>query len=52
MEVPPLTACPRPQAFALLRKRGVVTAIVSITRSFAVEWFANRLGVDYGMAHD
>jgi phosphoserine phosphatase len=35
------------EAFALLRKHGVVTAIVSITWSFAVEWFAKRLGADY-----
>jgi HAD superfamily phosphoserine phosphatase-like hydrolase len=34
-------------AFALLREHGVVTAIVSITWSFAVEWFANRLSADY-----
>jgi HAD superfamily phosphoserine phosphatase-like hydrolase len=35
------------EAFALLRDHGVVTAIVSITWSFAVEWFARRLGADY-----
>lgn len=35
------------EAFALLRKHGVVTAVVSITWSFAVEWFARRLGADY-----
>lgn len=35
------------QAFALLRQYGVATAIVSITWSFAVEWFAKRLGADY-----
>jgi HAD superfamily phosphoserine phosphatase-like hydrolase len=35
------------EAFALLRRHGVVTAIVSITWSFAVEWFARRLGADY-----
>ena len=35
------------EAFKLLRARGVSTAIVSITWSFAVEWFARRLGADY-----
>ena len=35
------------EAFALLRRHGVATAIVSITWSFAVEWFARRLGADY-----
>jgi HAD superfamily phosphoserine phosphatase-like hydrolase len=35
------------EAFALLRRHGIVTAIVSITWSFAVEWFARRLGADY-----
>jgi phosphoserine phosphatase len=35
------------EAFALLRGHGVVTAIVSITWSFAVQWFAKRLGADY-----
>jgi HAD superfamily phosphoserine phosphatase-like hydrolase len=35
------------EGFALLRKHGVATAIVSITWSFAVEWFAKRLGADY-----
>jgi HAD superfamily phosphoserine phosphatase-like hydrolase len=35
------------EAFALLREHGVVTAIVSITWSFAVDWFARRLGADY-----
>jgi phosphoserine phosphatase len=34
-------------AFRLLRKYGIETAIVSITWSFAVEWFARRLGADY-----
>ena len=34
-------------AFRLLRKHGVKTAIVSITWSFAVDWFARRLGADY-----
>ncbi len=34
-------------AFRLLRKHGVETAIVSITWSFAVDWFAQRLGADY-----
>lgn len=33
--------------FALLRRSGVETAIVSITWSFAVDWFAERLGADY-----
>jgi HAD superfamily phosphoserine phosphatase-like hydrolase len=35
------------EAFALLRRHGIMTAIVSITWSFAVEWFARRLGADY-----
>jgi phosphoserine phosphatase len=35
------------EAFALLRRHGIVTAIVSITWSFAVEWFARRLRADY-----
>jgi HAD superfamily phosphoserine phosphatase-like hydrolase len=34
-------------AFTLLRQAGVKTAIVSITWSFAVDWFAERLGADY-----
>ena len=33
--------------FELLRRHGIVTAIVSITWRFAVEWFARRLGADY-----
>lgn len=32
------------EAFELLARRGVQTAIVSITWSFAVEWFARRFG--------
>ena len=43
LELAPGTA----EAFALLRTRRVATAIVSITWSFAVEWFATRLGADY-----
>jgi len=35
------------EAFALLRRRGVTIAIISITWSFAVEWFARRLGADH-----
>lgn len=35
------------EAFRLLRRQGVATAIVSITWSFAVDWFARRLGADY-----
>jgi phosphoserine phosphatase len=34
------------EAFALLRARGVATAIVSITWSFAVRHFARRFGAD------
>jgi phosphoserine phosphatase len=34
-------------AFRLLRRHGIETAIVSITWSFAVDWFARRLGADY-----
>jgi HAD superfamily phosphoserine phosphatase-like hydrolase len=35
------------EAFALLRRHRVATAIVSITWSFAVDWFARRLRADY-----
>lgn len=35
------------EAFTLLRRSGVKTAIVSITWSFAVDWFSARLGADY-----
>ena len=35
------------EGFALLREHGIATAIVSITWSFAVEWFAERLGADH-----
>jgi phosphoserine phosphatase len=35
------------EAFALLRRSGVATAIVSVTWLFAVERFAGRLGADY-----
>jgi phosphoglycolate phosphatase-like HAD superfamily hydrolase len=35
------------EGFALLRQHRVQTAIVSITWSFAVEWFARRLGADF-----
>jgi HAD superfamily phosphoserine phosphatase-like hydrolase len=34
------------EAFELLAQRGIQTAIVSITWSFAVEWFAQRFGAD------
>jgi phosphoserine phosphatase len=34
------------EAFELLGQRGIRTAIVSITWSFAVEWFARRFGAD------
>lgn len=34
------------EAFALLRAAGVRTAIVSLTWSFAAEWFARLLGAD------
>jgi HAD superfamily phosphoserine phosphatase-like hydrolase len=34
------------EAFGLLAQRGIHTAIVSITWSFAVEWFARRFGAD------
>lgn len=37
------------QAFVLLQQHGIQTAIVSITWSFSVEWFASRLGADYGV---
>ncbi len=35
------------QAFDLLRAKGITTAIVSITWSVAVEWFARRLGAEH-----
>lgn len=35
------------EAFGLLREHGVATAIVSITWSFAVDWFSELLGADY-----
>ena len=35
------------QGFARLRAAGVKIGIASITWSFAVEWFAQRLGVDF-----
>jgi HAD superfamily phosphoserine phosphatase-like hydrolase len=35
------------EAFGVLREHGVATAIVSITWSFAVEWFAEMLGADH-----
>ena len=34
------------EAFALLRSRGVSSAIVSVTWEFAVEWYARLLGAD------
>ena len=34
------------EAFELLAQHGIQTAIVSITWSFAVEWFARRFGAD------
>jgi HAD superfamily phosphoserine phosphatase-like hydrolase len=34
-------------AFALLRSRGITTAIVSITWQFAVDWFGRQFGADY-----
>jgi phosphoserine phosphatase len=37
------------EAFALLRERAIETAIVSITASFAVEWFADRLGAQHAV---
>ncbi len=37
------------QAFALLRLHGIQTAIVSITWSFSVDWFASQLGADYAV---
>jgi HAD superfamily phosphoserine phosphatase-like hydrolase len=35
--------------FALLKRHRVQTAIVSITWSFAVDWFARRLGADFAV---
>jgi HAD superfamily phosphoserine phosphatase-like hydrolase len=35
------------EAFALLRARCIVTAIISTTWSFAAEWLARQLGADY-----
>ncbi len=47
----PLAAIPfapsTQEGFRLLRRHGVVTAIVSITWEFAVAWFARQLGADY-----
>jgi phosphoserine phosphatase len=40
------------EGFALLRRHGVRTAIVSLTWAFAVEWFARRLGADYWVGTD
>ena len=37
------------EGFALLRRHRVQTAIVSITWSFAVDWFARRLGADFAV---
>jgi HAD superfamily phosphoserine phosphatase-like hydrolase len=37
------------EGFALLRQHRVQTAIVSITWSFAVDWFVGRLGADFGV---
>jgi HAD superfamily phosphoserine phosphatase-like hydrolase len=35
------------EAFKQLRKKGIKTAIVSITWEFAVEWFARQFGADF-----
>ncbi|HEU4439295.1 MAG TPA: HAD-IB family phosphatase, partial [Methylomirabilota bacterium] len=35
------------EAFALLRRRGVATAIISLAWDFHVEWFANRFGASH-----
>lgn len=35
------------EAFATLRRHGIITAIVSIGWSFAVEWFARFFGADH-----
>lgn len=35
------------EGLALLRVHGLVTAVVSITWTFAVAWFAQQFGVDY-----
>ena len=37
------------EGFALLRRHGFKIAIVSVTWAFAVEWFADRWGVDYSV---
>jgi phosphoserine phosphatase len=44
-ELPPGTK----QAFALLRRIGIKTALVSITWSFVVEWLGAELGADYAV---
>ena len=38
------------EAFGLLHARGIVTAIVSISWSFIVEWFARRFGAAHWVA--
>ena len=44
------TEAPRAaEGIAMLREAGIKTAIVSITREFAVKWFCARFGMDYGV---
>lgn len=40
------------EAFEMLAQRGIQTAIVSITWSFAVEWFARRFGANAWIGTD
>ncbi len=37
------------EGIAMLREAGIKTAIVSLTREFAVKWFCTRFGIDYGV---
>lgn len=37
------------EAFSLLRKHQVSTAILSLTLKAAVDWFAQRLGADFAV---
>ena len=37
------------EGISMLREAGIKTAIVSLTREFAVKWFCTRFGIDYGV---
>ena len=48
--LPAVKEAPRAaEGIAMLREAGIKTAIVSLTREFAVKWFCTRLGIDYGV---